>query len=220
MHKVTIRRILTGALATVLTAAPRLGYALAIPAVVFVALSFVPRQDEISVPIFMLTGIITLTMHTIVAVTAHRIIILGPTSVPIWGLNRWSMRETQFLLSLLTLGFGVVMLVSVGLILPQPVGIALAISIAIVVVSCLSLVFPSIAVGQPLTFKKAWALAQGNIFPLVVCVWLFPIAISLPVGALSMVPYTGPLVAILQLVANALTIAALSLAYTEIKKTD
>ncbi|MFT7651901.1 MAG: hypothetical protein ACI9ON_001569 [Limisphaerales bacterium] len=220
MHKVNIRRILTGALATVLTAAPRLAYALAIPAVVFVALSFVQTQEEITAPIFMLTGLITLTMHTIVAVTTHRIIILGPDSVSTWGLTRWSMRETQFLLYLLSMGFGVVMLVSLGLILPQPVGIALAISIAIVVVSCVSLVFPSIAVEQPLTFKAAWDLAQGNIFPLVVCVWLFPIAISLPVGALSMVAYTGPLVAILQLVANALTIAALSLAYTEIKKTD
>jgi len=36
-------------------------------------------------------------VFTMVAVTCHRLALLGPSAVPAWGLQRWTRRETRFL---------------------------------------------------------------------------------------------------------------------------
>ncbi len=219
MNRIKVSRILAGALATVLEHRVRLSYALAGPAGIFVLMGFIPQDPEaISGALVLLTAATTAFLHTIVAISTHRIVILGPDSVPKWGITSWSLRETRFLLYLFGVAFGVAMLASFAVLLPQPIGLALMAGVAIVMFSALSLVFPAVALEHPISLQQAWAMAQGNFFPLIVCVWVFPICMVLPVVALSLIPYTQPLTAILQLAANVLTVAALSLAYSEITK--
>lgn len=219
MERIKISRVLTAALATVVAQATRLAQALVVPAVVYVAMSLVPSEPEtITGGLFFIMGLVTIVLHTVVAITTHRIVILGPDSVPKLGLTRWTRRETTFLLYIFGFALAISLLVMFGAALPQPFGLAIVAGIAIIIFSAASLVFPAVALEHETSVQTAWQLAQGNFFPLIVCVWLFPIAISIPIGALSFIPYAAPLIAVLHLTANVLTIAALSLAYSEISK--
>ena len=119
---------------------------------------------------------------------------------------------------LLSLGFGAASLLIVSFALPQPFGAAIAMLIAIVLGSAFSLIFPAVALEHEMTFAETWQLAKGNLFPLMVCVWLFPITLSVPIALLASIPYTTAIIVLLQMAANALTIAALSLAYMELKR--
>ena len=59
----------------------------------------------------LLLGVITLMLYTIIAVNAHRILLLGPGAVPRWGFAKWTQRETRFALRFFLLIFGVTVLI-------------------------------------------------------------------------------------------------------------
>jgi len=53
----------------------------------------------------LLLGILSLLVQTMFAITTHRVMLLGPQSVPRWGVLSWSRRETSFAAHMIGLSF-------------------------------------------------------------------------------------------------------------------
>ena len=216
MQSISIKRVLVGALASVMSEAVPLGKSLLGPALIYLTLNLIPGELMAGGLIFVL-AVASLALHTIVAITTHRIVMLGPDSIPEWGIRSWSMRETRFAkyAALLILMFA--MLISLAMV-TQPIGPPLAMIAIVVAGSSLSLVFPAIAIEEDLSLGGAWRMSQGHLPQLIVCVSLFPLILGLTTLLLAMIPYASALAVIVQLVATVLTNAALSIAFSEIRR--
>ncbi|MEM7002387.1 MAG: hypothetical protein AAF529_16475 [Pseudomonadota bacterium] len=219
-RKLSIKRILLAAVATVAQNGSRLARALAVPGAIFVGLTLVPAPDpETSgaIAIGMLQGLISIVLHTLLAINIHRIVLLGADAVPEWGVLNWSRRETQF--SLYVVGSGLVVMLMTPLALATvPVGPFLLMGAVFVFGSAVALMFPAIAAEHELDLMSAWQLTQGNLGALIVCIWLVPFALAVPVLLLTQVAWLLPVAAALQLVILTITVTALSLAYTELRR--
>ncbi len=180
--------------------------------------------------------VLTMGVNTLFAVTVHRILLLGPDSVPTWGLMQWTRRETFFLLHFLGL-----MLVALPLTLihANPIAEPQVVSISMIgyIALCwlwgrLSLVFPAIAMDQDVSFKYSWVHTrnyQGVMFGVVI---IFPVLLSIFTTILNFIPlmlknpetyieYFSQIKIISNIVitlATVFVIAALSVAYKEICK--
>ena len=210
------KKVIVGALASVLAELPVLVKALAIPGVIFIALKFFPVTD-ITQAGAIVFGIVSLLLHTVFAITTHRIVMLGPDSMPEWGLRSWSKRETRFLGYLLIFVLMISVLVAFSIV-TQPIGPMIAMVAAIIGGCTLTLIFPAVAIEEEFTLGDAWRMAQGHIGSLIVCVGLFTFLLGILTILVSSIPYAMPLAAILELGTNVLTIAVLSVAFGEIKR--
>lgn len=205
--------VLAGALIFVWEQKKVFAKALLLPFLLYLAIDLVINFSPASNWLLALSPI-SLAIHTIVAITTHRLILLGPESVPEWGIKSWTKRETFFLLHLVLVGSMIIPLALLQLI-PILGGIA-AIGIYCWLLGRVSLVFPGIAVDKGYTIPYSWAATENFQKEMVVIVILFPITIGLPTAILSLLPYTSILVSAVSLLLNVFTIAALSLAYREI----
>jgi hypothetical protein len=210
------RRVIVGALASVLSDLPTLGKALLGPGLVYLALNFLPNE-EITIGIAILLAVASLVLHTVFAITTHRIIMLGPDSVPEWGLRSWSSRETRFAGYVLSLVMMLGALIAIAM-ATQPVGPVIVMVVAVVGGCSLSLIFPAVALEEEFTLADAWRMAQGHISSLILCIWLFPFLLAILTFLVGMIPYARPLAALMELITTVLTIAALSLAFSEIRR--
>ena len=210
------KKVIVGALASVLAELPVLVKALAIPGIIFLVLKFFP-VTEISETGAIVFAIVSLLLHTVFAITTHRIIMLGPESMPEWGLRSWSKRETRFLGYLLVFILMISVLVAFSIV-SQPIGPMIAMVVAIIGGCTLTLVFPAVAIEEEFTLGDAWRMAQGHIGSLIVCIGLFTFLLGILTILVSSIPYALPLAAILELGTNVLTIAVLSVAFGEIRR--
>ena len=210
-------KILAGALVSVVERRQALARALLIPALGYLGFEWL-RLNASSDAIKGLAMILQLMAHTVFAVTTHRILLLGDQSVPSWGLQSWTRRETLFLLQVLLVSFCLVPLLLLAA-LPG-IGILLAIGAGLLVVSRLSLVFPAAAVEQPLTIPEAWALSAPHQFPLLLMVSVVPALLGMLVSfgsTLVPVPFVASLLGLLLTV---FTITMLSLSYSEVRRLE
>lgn len=162
-------------------------------------------------------------------ITCHRIALLGAGSVSPWGLFRWSMRETRFLLwaFLLYTLIGSLVVLSFSL-LPNRLlsslelpGVAylmpfLAALPALYLLARLSLIFPALAVEDEIRVNGVWWLSRGNGWRLLVVVGILPITTSWLVSWL--VPVDGTFIGVslltfLSMVVVILEVYALSVSY-------
>lgn len=210
------KKVIVGALASVLAELPVLVKALAIPGIIFLVLKFFPVTD-ISQAGAIVFAIVSLLLHTVFAITTHRIIMLGPESMPEWGLRSWSKRETRFLGYLLVFILMISVLVAFSIV-SQPIGPMIAMVVAIIGGCTLTLVFPAVAIEEEFTLGDAWRMANGHIGSLIVCIGLFTFLLGILTILVSSIPYALPLAAILELGTNVLTIAVLSVAFGEIRR--
>jgi hypothetical protein len=137
-------------------------------------------------------------LFTLFAVTCHRIIILGPYSVPVYGLYYFTMREVRFY------GWGFVIYFFLSLITfitMFPVSFfsfnaksngflwLFAMYIAIVpgtyIFSRLSLLFPATATDHKKDMKWAWDATKGNGWRLLLLLGVIPVVIGFMTGIFS-----------------------------------
>ncbi len=145
-------------------------------------------------------------VYVFLAVTCHRIIILGIDSVPEFGVRKWTMIETRFLLFLIGVYLVIGLTIFSFSMTPMLVGflgdIFVALSIPIdlnfinyatfisyvaffsmipVVYSLfrISLIFPAIAVGEKASLKWAWNISRNNGWRLAIIVGALPIAVEI-----------------------------------------
>ncbi len=116
-----------------------------------------------------------------IAVTTHRVSILGANSVPKLGSYILGLREFKFLLKSILLGLIIAIpLIAVSLI---PVaGIFIAPILAILLISRLSLIFPAISCDAKLGFYEIWKITREYKTLTFLMIIVFPFIFSLTVG--------------------------------------
>jgi len=156
-------------------------------------------------------GLITILVQSIFAITTHRIVLLGPESIPEWGLTSWTKREIFYLLHV----FGLVLIsIPVSMLGSIPImGSVIAVVIIFWFGGRLCLVFPGIAVDNGVSFEESWNLTKNYKLLMFLVVIAFPLLITLPSIALSFIPYGGSISIILSTLIIVFEVAALSMVY-------
>lgn len=234
-----IARITVGAVATVHERRAHYARALVGPAVVFVALALSRGPAQSSPLAGALFALAHVLVYTVIAVTSHRITLLGPNAVSRWGNLRFGPRELRFLsnfLMLLAVLVGLVFAAGLVLVLPLvaltgvqesqaaserivTVASSLLSLVAMYFLARLSLVFPAASLDEDLSFSDSWRLTADHQGLMLFVTLVLPVIANLPAMALagtqSLVVHLG--LQLFSLVAVVVIVTALSLAYLELR---
>jgi len=141
-------------------------------------------------------------IYVVIAITCHRLILLGEGSVPKYGLNKWTLRETwfSFWMIVFTYAFPYLLIKVMAYLFSSSITLittnigfdyliyflwALCIPLTAVffIVSVrLSLIFPHIALGNLNIniIQWAWQLTKGNTLKLILLIIIMPFVIFSP----------------------------------------
>ena len=212
-------KVIAGAVVFVVERRARFAKALVVPLVLYCALDFayLLRPGSIGQT---LVQVAALFVQTVIAITTHRLLLLGDDAIPQWGMVRWGKREAYFFLYVFLVGFCAIPAALFAFI--PVVGPVLTIVTAAWVLSRLSLVFPAIAVDEGVGLFLAWELTERHQLLMVTVVVLFPLALSLPalLFLLLPLPWSVLLISVLTAFVTVFSIAALSIAYREIRRVE
>ncbi|MCG8084078.1 MAG: hypothetical protein AB2689_23440 [Candidatus Thiodiazotropha taylori] len=205
-----IKRTLWGAFGYVYEYRKPFAKALFFPVSILVALGALSIQEPNSVLMVVLV-ILPWVIYTILAITIHRIILLGPNSVSEWGVYTPGKREAYFILhsiglSLFMIPFGFISVI-------PAIGWIVSMIAIIYMMARLSLVFPAIATDQSWAFSDSWKATKNHQALMMVVVAIFPFVISIPERLLSKVPYAGGFVNLLSALTLVFVVSALSVAF-------
>lgn len=150
----------------------------------------------------------SLIIQVLVAVNLHRIVLLGPDSVPALGIGGWGHREWWYLARVFGLFFIVMPLLLLAVI--PYIGPLLALGGIILVAGRLGLVFPALAIDRPLTFTASWHLTARHPGLMVLAVIVIP---ALLTALLTLIPHIPVISTVLSLLMVAIQIALLSMVY-------
>jgi hypothetical protein len=159
--------------------------------------------------------VLSLMLQTIFAITTHRMILLGPSHVPEWGIIKWSQRETVFIFHVMALA----LIIYLGVFIMQVpiigglIFYVLFFIYLVILLPRLSLVFPAIAVGDKCSFKNSWFVTKNYKILMFFSIILIPLLVSIPVLIIRNIPYTFLIVSILTNVTTVVGVASLSLSY-------
>jgi len=190
---------------------------LLIPAGGFLTLDFL-SQLSFTASSSLLISLLTLVLYVLLAIVAHRIVLLGPDSVADWGISGWSSRETSFFLH--ALGLGMIMLIPLVSVLLSfiPFIILIALPFSFWLLSRLSLVLPGIAVDQGFTFQQSWEATRHFQLQMFGVVFLIPFLLGGIGLVIAQLPFSAFLVSLYSIVASVYEIVLLSLAFQAINK--
>jgi hypothetical protein len=163
---------------------------------------------------------LSLMIQTIFAVTTHRMILLGPSHVPTWGIMKWSIRETVFIFHVVALAL-IIFLCTLIMHIPiigTLIFFVLVFLYLVLLLPRLSLVFPAIAVGDRCSFKNSWFVTKNYHKLMFFSIILIPLIVSIPAILIRNIPYTFLIVSILTNVTTVVGVASLSLSYKYILK--
>ena len=174
-----------------------------------------------------LTQLIDLVLYTITAVTTHRIILLGASSVPRYGIQ-WTRHTTRFFtlaLFLTAASYATALILSSStnwlfddLLLFTTI-VSLGMLVLAFVIARLLLVFPAAAVGQPITLLHSWELTRRRKLLMFLITIVFPALIGVPAAVISDSSTAGYFLrSIISLPALVIIVILLSFAYQEIRK--
>lgn len=147
-----------------------------------------------------LNAVLTLVVFTLFAVTCHRIVLLGETSVPEHGLLSWTSRETRFLGWLLVsfLYFAMVFApMVIAVVAAGFTGVSFikgyekywalpAVAPAMYVLTRLSVLLPATAIGERRNTDWAFETTAGNGWRLLIATSLIPVTFGLVADALPL----------------------------------
>lgn len=194
---------------------------------ILLSFKFFDTNPRYMFPLAIISGM----AHTIIAVTCHRLVLMGEESIPKYGLMRWSMRETRF--AGWEIGIGLIILVTsflpayilfsiIGISISQELtlGNELLLYVAMIpgsyIPARLSLLFPSTALGNRHNMSWSWNQSRENGWRLVliasVLPWLFYFVKNVLIreGATFIEVSLGELIGILFLI---IEIVVISLSY-------
>jgi len=192
--------------------------ALLVPVGVYLIISNLIPHIELNGFAIHVASVLFQLAFTVIAVTTHRIIILGADSVPCWGINRFGWREVKFLLSQYVI---FIFLIPLAILFFIPVaGTLAAMVIGAYMVGRMSLVFPSIAIGRKFDFKDSWDATRNHQLMMFLTVAVFPFAIGILKFMLGHVPGVGLILHLFSILTSIWVIGALSVAYQIILQSD
>lgn len=209
-----INKILLATIACLVEYKAILFRTLIIPIIAIYALEIGNSSENLAMMSIPIT-ILTLLIYTVIAVITHRVVLLGEGSIPKWGFNRWTKRETKFTIHLLAI---LLLVMAVGFLLIIPVvGLVIAPVILIYVAGRLSLVFPGIAIDDDISFQKSWGMTRNYQLIMIFVVIIFPLLTGLPEYLLSELPYAFVVLSIYNAIVTVLMVIILSVTYKYIK---
>lgn len=212
-------RLLAGSLALLLQRRRALLHALALPWLLHVSvdtwLFYSEASAEAVLPAIVL---LRLAVYVLLAINIHRLILLGPQSVPPFGAGPFGLREWRYLgwsCAQILAAAGVVMVCAPLVALSEPLGLFVALLTAAWLISRMALLLPEIALGRSMDVGAVWRLGKGAGFGLAVMVVAVPL-----LGAVLMLPLVASGYLLLQwlgitgsLLSVAFAVAGLSLAW-------
>jgi len=204
------QKVISGAFYYVLKYKLQLAKALAVPFVAFLAIDaiYVPELNDLASWVL---GFLSILLQSLIAITTHRIVLLGPASVPTWGIRSFSKREFFFVLHVFGLTAVTIPVALIGV--TSVVGLVAAVILMCWLVGRLSLVFPGIATDKGVTFKVSWKLTQNYQGLMSMVVVLFPLMLSIPSLLLQLLPHSRIIGTFIESFATVFQVAALSMAY-------
>lgn len=239
MNAPNFRQIIAQAFRVVFVNKQVLMKALLLPFVAFVLIDAVDHMDTGSI-IKGISSALTVVVGTILAVTTHRIILLGPDSVSKWGVFNWGVSETVFTLHVIAIIFisfslpfitksvstAIFSILDVNslpwklLVYIPFITMSVISVVALWIIGRVSLAFPAIAINQGVSFRYSWKLTRKHQLLMFLVVIAFPFCIWIPIDLLSKIPYTASVVSVLSLLIMVFQIAILSVTYKAIYKIE
>jgi hypothetical protein len=204
------RKVVAGAFVYVAKYRKALTKALAIPFAVYLLIDAATLLD-LHPALAWFFSILGIGVQAIFAITTHRVVLLGPSSVSTWGINSWTKRETFFVLHVIGLALLMIPMAFIGQI--PIVGTLVALVLIFWITGRLSLVFPGIAIDKGVSFRMSWEMTENSQLLMFLVVILFPILLSIPVIILDFIPYTFLLSSLISTSIIVFQVAALSMAY-------
>lgn len=139
--------------------------------------------------LFFITALLTYFILLLVAISTHRILILGKDSIPTWGLFEFSKREWSFIVNGLLMGLivaaAILPVVLLGVSLGNTgvlLGIVVFLFVSFILISRFSLVFPAISVDDDMSLSDAWNFTKNYKLLVFITVILFPLIFSFVFG--------------------------------------
>lgn len=179
-----------------------------------------------------------LLLNISIAITTHRILLLGPNSIPTWGSFSLGKREGSFflmsiVLSLIMVPFALVVALVVSLKLPAAISISTIVLMGIFALMCfcrLCLVLPSVAIDNRLTLAESWRYTKNYKLLTFFTIIIFPLVFSLIVGLVYMLvigflialisPHLDILIPVLNVFITVFIISAISATFKVISHED
>ena len=186
-----------------------------------------------------IVGSYLIFQYLIIAVTTHRIILLGPTSVPEWGIFKITIREMYFAIHFVIISL-VVILIAYGVssvadkdyfvFVPSRLEGNFAVFLVVVMsswlISRLFLVFPAISIDIAMSYPESWRLTENHQWVVYIVVVIMPVSMSI-IGFIvyfmlsQMFVFNHTLIVnlfiyLLPIVALVIVVAALSIVFREI----
>lgn len=202
-------------------------------------------SSVVIIPFSIAISIIYYAAHILFAITCHRVVLIGDTGVPEYGMFSWTRREWWFLAYLILLPFvylltSALILMAHGLLMEFDIEIKsfqiiswkldgfllLAFILAlpsVYIFSRLSLLYPATAVDRDVDVDWAWKITKNNGWRLIVIIVLLPLAFAfsrilfLREGATWIEDVIGLLLGLILL---AVEIVALSLSYKHLTENE
>ena len=141
--------------------------------------------------IFLLNLIVLFIISMMIAISTHRILILGNKSVSKWGNFKFTSREISYLFQCIKLSI----LISLYTLIPLIVilklfenksvhllALSLVFLVSTIIFSRMSLVLPSVAIDKKMDFRDSWKLTKNYRLLMYLLVIIFPISFSLIIG--------------------------------------
>lgn len=176
----TLIHIITNAFRSLNQHKKKLAKSLLVPIIILAILEFLNTgaeegNDQI------ISGILDLFIYCLIAIITHRVIIIGPESVPTWGLFKPTSREVSFLIHFVAISLFLTPFALLLLAIPNtPISLTVPVFsiIYVYLISRISLVFPAIAVDSGWGFSDSWQATQKYQMVMLGVVLVFPLAIS------------------------------------------
>lgn len=116
-----------------------------------------------------------------IAVTTHRVAILGESSLPKFGSFIFGIREIKFLFKTIILAFAITIPVVLIFFIPI-VGPFIGVFMGILLTSRLSFIYPSIACDEKMSLYESWKYTKGYSFLTLFTIIIFPLIFAISVG--------------------------------------
>ncbi len=220
-------KIFKGALALLLHYRRELSKALVFPLLgyLIVGVAMVGTTNTLTAT---MGSLLSMALQCLIAVTVHRVLLLGPESVEHWGPRRWTSKDSKFLLHMV----GLVLIITFSML---PFLLLAAFSPAITLLGALicytfvsmrlSLVFPAIAIERDFGYRDAWLLSSRYLKEMFFTVALVPLLVMLPMLPLALMFAFSPLAmdavaTVWSILATVFIIAALSVTYKGIVEAE
>lgn len=137
------------------------------------------KFETFIIPILLFFLLIMLNIS--IAVTTHRVTILGPTSVPTFGGFIIGLKELKFLFKSILMTIIIAIPVILSFFIPV-VGPFVSLALIFILFSRLSLIYPAISCDKKMSFYQAWKYTKNYKIITFFAVILFPVIFSFTVG--------------------------------------